>query len=113
MDEAAAEVHLRTHADTWGDSGPGAEVRWAESDADALGYAVAAAADTGVLLMLSRSQDGGALMVAIMDDGVSKRRWFHSVPDAVSAIEAIPNHVGASTASRPPRPGGRNARGKR
>jgi hypothetical protein len=97
-----ATVRMREVPDTWGDGGGGAEVRWTGADADALGYAVAAAADTGVLLMLSRSQDGGALMVAFMDDGVTKRRWFHDAAEAVTAIDQITAHVAPQPSSPPP-----------
>lgn len=93
MDDAAAEVFLRENPGGWGDGGAGAEVAWCESDYAALGEAVAEAADTGVLLMLSRSQDGGALMVAVMHEGDRQRRWFHGAADAVAAVAAIPAYV--------------------
>lgn len=112
MDEQQAEVHLRKAPDPWGDGGPGAEARWTSADADALGYAAAAAADTGVLVMLSRSQDGGALMVAFMDDGVTSRRWFHNAADAVAALEAIPGHLDAQRRPSPPPTAGRGGRGR-
>lgn len=109
MDEQEAAVRVREGVSAWGSGGPGAEVSWLDADCDSLGLACGKVADSGVLLMLSRSQDGQALMVAFMDNGETERRWFHEPNDAVAAIDGIVDYIAERPPSSPSRGGqGRN-----
>jgi hypothetical protein len=93
----------------FGSKRTGAECRWSDVDWAACAEVLAACADSGALITLGRSRDGGAVSIGYVNGGKRDRDWAsdpEEVPDLLHELHKIlvgPMAPG-DPASAPPAP---------
>jgi len=72
---------------------------------------IAAVVDSGVLLSLGRSRDGGALSIAFVHNGAKGREWYSSPDDFVEGMFELAKYLRVLSAAPTDTPANRG-RGK-
>lgn len=72
------------------DSGNGcAAVGWSEVDAELLHKAIVLLTEDGSAITLGMTSDGGALMVAVLNNGKAFKSYFHEVKHLEDKLAAL------------------------
>lgn len=87
--------------------GSGNEARWEDVDWSSCAEVLAACADSGALITLGRSRDGGALSLGYVHGGKKDRDWANDpadIPELLYELHKVlvPDAASGSTSSAPP-----------
>lgn len=66
-------------------------VSWSHVDAEALIGALVALTDSGSAVTLGLTSDGGALMIAVLDNGKVSKSYFHDLTLLEDRLKAVKN----------------------